>query len=244
LTPGAIPARPWTAHRDPGGNPRGAGFRRRPAPLLVAAGFLAYLQLAQGNPWGLPVDNEANQSGGARDQRPPGPDWIQGTNTPTGAASGAGPGESAPARFGQSPDTNRAADQPPAWNGGWSGAGGPPQGAGAPPQGAGAAADRFRSDAGATDAPADTRAWPPGSVPAAAGYRYRGDPPQPGGSAGGWADPGAYRFRPLTEREQARQGARGRPLDAGQGAPHPSGTLPAWPPGAAPDNEVGPWRSR
>jgi hypothetical protein len=237
LTPGGIPALAWTAHWDPGGDPRGAGSGRRPAPLLVAAGLLAYLQLAQGNPWGLPVDNEANQSGSARDHRPPGPDWIQGTNTPTGAARGAGPGELPRARFGQSPDPGRAADQPPAWNGGWSGAGGPPQGAGA-------GADRFRSDVDATDASADPRAWPPGSAPAAAGYRYRGDPPQPAGSAGGWADPGAYRFRPLTEREQARQGARGRPLDAGQGAPHPSGTLPAWPPGAAPDDEAGPWGSR
>lgn len=227
MTTGGIPALPWTAHWDPGGNPCGAGARRRSAPLLVAAGLLAFLQLAQGNPWGLAVDNEANQSVGARDQRPPGPAWIQGTNAPTGAARGGLPGASDPAWFGRSPDTDGPADQPPSWDGGWSGA------------------DRFRSDADATDAPAATRAWPPGSTPvptpAAEGYRYRGDPPQPGGSAGGWPDPGAYRFRPLTEREQARQGqgAGGRPMDPGQGPRHPSGTLPAWPPGAAPDDEGG-----
>ncbi len=247
LIPWKIPAPPQAARRDRAADAIRAGARRRSALLLVAARLLFYLALAQGNPWGLAVDGDANQATGARDRRPPDLDWIQSTKAPTGAARGSVSGESAPGQSGLSPGAGRAADQPPLWSGGWSGAGA--AGPSGQTQGPSAGADRFRTDIGATDPAAVTRGWPPGSAPvptaADAGYRYHGDPPQPG-DAGGWPAPGAYRFRPLTERERARQGqgAGPRSIDQGQAQHHPSGTPPAWPPGAVPDDEAGPWPSR
>lgn len=50
-------------------------------------------------------------------------------------------------------------------------------------------------------------------APAQPDWRFRGDPPKPGGMAVGGMDAGPYRFRPLTGRELERQGAGvdGRP---------------------------------
>jgi hypothetical protein len=92
--------------------------------------------------------------------------------------------------------------------------------------------DRVPTDPGpARDGAGDTAT---GAHP---GYRYRGDP-EPSGTPGTAAPDGSqYRFRPLTERERARQG-RGspwRPL-----APE-TGPRRAAPPGPWAEPRRGPW---
>lgn len=110
----------------------------------------------------------------------------------------------------------------------------------------GHANDRSRSATGGHP-PALIGAGSPATadVPDAAqpGWRFRGDPPKPGGLAVGGADAGPYRFRPLTERELERQGAGvdGRPPGPGQGQFRPPAKGTVWPPGEPAGFGSGPW---
>ena len=239
MTPGCAPAGSQAAVRDR------AGARRWPRLLLITAGLLLQPESAVGNPWGLAVDPAARPDRGGRDHAPRGPAWDQGSAERAGGGGARAPDDQA--QSGSMDTGDPAPGRQPTWTGGW-----PPAGAADPaaaPYGPPAAAPtyRFRTDAEGPATP--TRAGPPGNAeappPGASGYHFRGDPPSAGYRAGGEPNAAAYRFRPLSEREQGRQGpgTGARPAAAGARPRHPSGTPPAWPPGD-PREEAGPWPSR
>ncbi len=219
-------------------------------PVLLCLGSGSALA----DPWGL-----SGASPRAAEGRPPPPDWIQGTDPARGwsgdrNAAGSGPDRSGSWGAGWSagePEGTTAGARP-TW-------GGPPPAVTAvPPDGASwpmdaAPAYRFRNEA-------EPRA--PDAAPPAGGldYRFRGQTPVRPGEAANWSDFGGFRFRPLTERERARQGpdqgfrpgaqqpggAPGAHFGPGFGSGFGPGfgPAPAWAPGPAQGFGSGVWPTR
>ncbi|WP_295391467.1 hypothetical protein [uncultured Thiodictyon sp.] len=202
-----------------------AGALSRILPLLAGA-LLVQPGTAGANPWGIRDDQ------GAAQRPAPGPDWIQGTAAPAAADRDWSSGDAVGASDGSLPgwpDTGSA----PASNSDW----GRGVAAGEPP----GPAYRFRPDTGDADLPVQPqgagalRSVDTPAIPTA-GYRFRGDPPGSVGPGAGSPDPGSYRFRPLTEREEERRGAGAQPRQRPRRPPPPpdaptedgSGRWPSW----------------
>ena len=234
---------PWS-RRAARGNRR---FGRRGVALTLPVLLCLGPGSALADPWGLSGDGAR-----AADGRPPPPDWIQGTDPTWGSsgdpnAAGRGPNRSGSWDAGWNavePEVP-VSDARPTWGG--PAPAGPPAGAYRPADAA--PAYRFRNE---------TEPRAPDAVPPGGGsdYRFRGQIPARPGEAANWSDFGGFRFRPLTERERARQGPdpgfrTGVPESgAGPGSQFGPGFGPgfgparAWAPGPAQGAGSGEWPSR